>query len=791
MKFQENRYPDKDARTDMAIHVGCGENSVYTWFNRRRSKEKDDAKDTIDPSIIMQGSRDSTPMEVDQQVDDTVMNNAPMLLPDVAENLQQSEETYYDSSSPSFTSPNELPQSDNQQQTTAQSHQNENANELSTLVGPTGGIPSPTSLKHLVQIMRNETRLVNRSVMLTLIMNTNDTNMLKSFVNSKGLAILRAWLVETAKSDNAALLVKLLETLKHLPIDLEALKTTGLGRVVKSMTKNSEKTEVKQLINELMQQWKQLIERVAETKTDEVKRTRDLIGNIIVFDNNRDQSDSGSDVDVDTLAVIGRLESLDRPVKKSMTTALPRETPKVKAINDTGFFDTLLAPSQAKNSMLSKSTVTQTSTTRNSKLGYSLKPPPALQPKTTPLLSIDSILDNWNASKVVTTPVDQLDKTTPASVNNTMTVSITTSENNIESKKRKRVTWALGEELTRIKFFESDPDEWSSEAYGMGTPHEFGNARDMDINEAKAAFHNDIWYPPIAICFPDDVKPPDVVISEESKTQMLREQIALAAVYFKEIHIPPSPAEPDEIPNDNLLNVRVIPLIDETELATPHTASLPTVVMPTSSGILSLSNTGNINDTPSNFGSMANINNAQSTPFPTPNMDLSSLLTGIPAQLAALAAGAITTGAEMAVNRSAIFNYTNPSVGALSNVVKSNSTIPQEVHRPLIQLNVLNDRIMQQLLKLTQSGASQQSNLPQQEYRTQSSQSYQVSSTPDYRAGNSYSDDYDEYDSRRPLVREGVRYPRTEIGFTITTSLAGGEELPTTQHAGILPQAGV
>lgn len=91
-------------------------------------------------------------------------------------------------------------------------------------------------------------------------------------------------------------------------------------------------------------------------------------------------------------------------------------------------------------------------------MGYSLKPPPALQPKTTQMLSIDSILDNWSASKVVTTPVDQLDKTAPAGLSNTNT----TSENNIESKKRKRVTWALGEELTRIKFFESDPDEWSS-----------------------------------------------------------------------------------------------------------------------------------------------------------------------------------------------------------------------------------------------------------------------------------------------------------------------------------------
>lgn len=195
-----------------------------------------------------------------------------------------------------------------------------------------------------------------------------------------------------------------------------------------------------------------------------------------------------------------------------------------------------------------------------------------------------------------------------------------------------------------------------------------------------------------AICFPDDVKPPDVVTSEESKTQMLREQIALAAVYFKEIHIPPSPAEPDEIPNDNLLNVRVIPLIDETELTTPYNAPLSTVVMPTSSGILSLSNTGNVNDTPSNFGSMANISNAQSTPFPTSNMDLSSLLTGIPAQLAtALAAGAITTGAEMAVNRTAIFNYTNPSAGTLSNVVKGNSAIPQDVYVKLYFICMIED----------------------------------------------------------------------------------------------------
>lgn len=85
---------------------------------------------------------------------------------------------------------------------------------------------------------------------------------------------------------------------------------------------------------------------------------------------------------------------------------------------------------------------------------------------------------------------------------------------------------------------------------------------------------------------------------------------------------------------------------------------------------------------------------------------------------------------------------------------------------------------MQQLLKLTQSGTPQQSNLPQQplqqEYRTQSSsQTYQVSSTPDYRAGNSYNDDYDEYDVESSSSRSGGRSIPQDRDWVYHNNVAG------------------
>ncbi|RUP45159.1 hypothetical protein BC936DRAFT_148543 [Jimgerdemannia flammicorona] len=487
---------------------------------------------------------------------------------------------------------------------------------------------------------------------------------------------------------------------------------------------------------------------------------------------------------------VSRLESVDRPAKKTSTVPnIQREVPKTKAVTDTGFFDTLLATSQTKTSMPSKSAVSNQisigSNNRIPKLGYTLKPPTS-QPKKTPMLSIDSILETWNASKT-STAIDQSQLGAQSGGDTTSNTLITNSEDVVSTKKRKKVTWASGDELEKIKIFESDPDELGSEMYGLGTPHEFGNARDMDINEAKAAFHSDMqatmdWYPPAAIWFPDNFPVLDVIISEETKTQTLREQVALAAVYFTETHIPSSPAEPDEIPNDNLLNVRVIPLTDESEA--PYITPIPTLVMPTSSGILSLSNTGIVNDALGSSGTLPTIVStsiAQQVPVSTASVDLSLLASMSATQLASILGARTTpTATDVTSSVSGVTpNHTIPvshltSVGnspqvAGSNMYQGASTNPPEQPQPqpqlvhqLLQSPALMHEFLAQLGQLqTPPQATAPQHSRQQDYHMQQplQHDYRPSSTQDYRTEEIYSDDYDGYDAE-PSSRSGRLTPQ-------------------------------
>ena len=103
----------------------------------------------------------------------------------------------------------------------------------------------------------------------------------------------------------------------------------------------------------------------------------------------------------------------------------------------------------------------------------------------------------------------------------------------------------------------------------MGQPvnHEYGNAHDMDVQEAHVAFNMSPslnWYRPRLIAIDPIIenicirKP---ILTQESQWHERRERTALAAVYLSQHHIPFSPAEPDEVPDMNL-NVPIIPIVD-------------------------------------------------------------------------------------------------------------------------------------------------------------------------------------------------------------------------------------
>lgn len=103
--------------------------------------------------------------------------------------------------------------------------------------------------------------------------------------------------------------------------------------------------------------------------------------------------------------------------------------------------------------------------------------------------------------------------------------------------------------------------------------HQYGNARDLDVKEGQNAFMHFpqiAWYTPLELRFDlnsanSSLNVRSFTQSNEALAQDDREKLALAAIYTSPQHIPPSPAEPDEIPNFNSDgSVPVIPL-DDTE----------------------------------------------------------------------------------------------------------------------------------------------------------------------------------------------------------------------------------
>ncbi|KAI8388867.1 uncharacterized protein BYT42DRAFT_561560 [Radiomyces spectabilis] len=171
--------------------------------------------------------------------------------------------------------------------------------------------------------------------------------------------------------------------------------------------------------------------------------------------------------------------------------------------------------------------------------------------------TIDTILDKFmkpdTGSASPTTPSSPVQKTAPpfSPVQ--------------KSGKKKRVRFQPDHLLTEVREYERDPEEWNFDVSGAGVPHQFGNARDLDISEGQQAFHPQYptgeWYVPRRIALNEEIQGQAPIKTPETQTQVMREKTTLAAVYLSPQHIPFSPAEPDELP-DTSTNTPIIPLED-------------------------------------------------------------------------------------------------------------------------------------------------------------------------------------------------------------------------------------
>ncbi|CAO3620507.1 unnamed protein product [Cunninghamella blakesleeana] len=164
-------------------------------------------------------------------------------------------------------------------------------------------------------------------------------------------------------------------------------------------------------------------------------------------------------------------------------------------------------------------------------------------------------------------------------------------------KRRKgnfRVTFKPDHCLVEVREYEKQPEEWNANMHHVPV----AEARDLELDEAQVmsqAFHHqsptppstpkhqqqhldprlavsyrynqpyqqeqkviDKYYPPKLIRLPDDVQLPTPQ-SNEALVHTEREKVTIAAIYSSLSHIPYTPQEPDEIPDENN-HTPIIPL---------------------------------------------------------------------------------------------------------------------------------------------------------------------------------------------------------------------------------------
>lgn len=96
---------------------------------------------------------------------------------------------------------------------------------------------------------------------LVVLQNKHTTKAcLRRFVEEGGIAVLHDWLVEAKKDfpKRRKYLIRLLDTLALLPIGLEALKKSQLGKTVKTLSKLND-SEISDKAQKLVSSWMGLV----------------------------------------------------------------------------------------------------------------------------------------------------------------------------------------------------------------------------------------------------------------------------------------------------------------------------------------------------------------------------------------------------------------------------------------------------------------------------------------------------------------------------------------------------
>ncbi|OJA18350.1 hypothetical protein AZE42_00739 [Rhizopogon vesiculosus] len=440
-----------------------------------------------------------------------------------------------------------------------------------------------TLVTHIDEFSSDEVEPTLRMEILTKIRDNAGNHYFRAWSeNGTAMDITREWLkaAATAKPDSPLVdtVMPLLHIIDRLPLTVETLKSSKLGKIIVKLVKEPPAPAIKDMASNLERRWRQLVESAqkqaenTQTEDPKLKKRKPV-----------DLPSTKAPPPAKKVAIApSASSSKPTPVKREMKPAIAVKD----ARSDSSFFSAPKPKAKLPSFKKAPAPVKR-------ELDFNVAQPSPIDPFQEVLKSMGK---GRRDSPATPTPP-------PASVSITPPLTSTTSG----KTKRKSVTWAPDGQLESIRLIEravydDDPVD------GVHTAH---SLRDLDRGEG-AALHAPLfeeaidWTDPINLDLDPELSQRGQN-STEKTTQEEREQTALGALYMSQI--PDSAGEPSTLIGDDEIDAEVRtmtvgPECDnvfwrEVEVPQPSPASVAELVgqlsgfdslsMPSASGIPGLS----------------------------------------------------------------------------------------------------------------------------------------------------------------------------------------------------------
>ena len=124
-------------------------------------------------------------------------------------------------------------------------------NRLTPLLDATGSISGSDKVAAFLKLMQADGNASSRKLLIMVLGKTKEkTPCLARFVKADGLAVLSAWLTEAMQGAKTVLIMQISKLLPSLPVTLNSLKESGIGKTVNKIGKSKREgdTDIKECV---------------------------------------------------------------------------------------------------------------------------------------------------------------------------------------------------------------------------------------------------------------------------------------------------------------------------------------------------------------------------------------------------------------------------------------------------------------------------------------------------------------------------------------------------------------